>query len=154
LPDKLTHLRGAALTDAAACVSDRVRPAVSSSNTSTGTMTASVLFDIFRVADGKLAEHWDALTPQVATTVSGRTQTDGTTEVTDRDATDANRKLVAGFVETVLKGGKTDTITDYLSTERSGSTTSASATTSTAWPPSLASSPNRASAWSTTPCTR
>lgn len=76
-----------------------------------------VAFDIFRVADGRLAEHWDALTPQVDKTVSGRTQTDGPTEVTGLDATDANRKLVTGFVETVLQGGKTDTITDYLSTE-------------------------------------
>jgi predicted SnoaL-like aldol condensation-catalyzing enzyme len=77
-----------------------------------------VAFDIFRVADGKLAEHWDALAPQVGKTVSGRSQTDGATEVTDLDATAANRALVVGFVETVLQGGKTDTITDYLSTEK------------------------------------
>jgi predicted SnoaL-like aldol condensation-catalyzing enzyme len=77
-----------------------------------------VAFDIFRVADGKLAEHWDALTPQVDQTVSGRTQTDGSTEVTDLDATEANRKLVTGFVETVLQGGRTDTLTDYLSAEK------------------------------------
>lgn len=77
-----------------------------------------VAFDVFRVADGRLAEHWDALTPQVDKTVSGRTQTDGPTEVTDLGATEANRELVSGFVETVLKNGKTDTLTDYLSTEK------------------------------------
>jgi predicted SnoaL-like aldol condensation-catalyzing enzyme len=77
-----------------------------------------VAFDIFRVAEGKLAEHWDALAPRAGKTVSGRSQTDGATEVTDLDRTEANRVLVAGFVETVLKGGKTDTITDYLSTEK------------------------------------
>lgn len=77
-----------------------------------------VAFDIFRVADGKLAEHWDALAPVVATTVSGRSQTDGPTEVTDLDRTAANRALVVGFVETVLQGGKVDAIADYLSTER------------------------------------
>ncbi|WP_033338756.1 nuclear transport factor 2 family protein [Catenuloplanes japonicus] len=76
-----------------------------------------VAFDVFRVADGRLAEHWDALSPVVETTVSGRSQTDGPTEVTDLDRTEANRELVAGFVETVLKGGKVDTLTDYLSTE-------------------------------------
>jgi len=76
-----------------------------------------VAFDIFRVADGKLAEHWDALTPVVATTVSGRSQIDGPTEVTDPGKTEANRALVGAFVETVLKGGKVDMITDYLSTE-------------------------------------
>ncbi|MEU4163118.1 nuclear transport factor 2 family protein [Actinoplanes sp. NPDC026670] len=76
-----------------------------------------VAFDVFRVEDGKLAEHWDALSPLVAETVSGRSQTDGPAEVTDLDRTEANRALVTAFVETVLKGGKVDTITDFLSTE-------------------------------------
>ncbi|SDT16073.1 nuclear transport factor 2 family protein [Actinoplanes derwentensis] len=76
-----------------------------------------VAFDVFRVADGKLAEHWDALAPVVTSTVSGRSQTDGPTTVTDLGQTEANRVLVTDFVETVLKGGKVDTITDYLSTE-------------------------------------
>jgi predicted SnoaL-like aldol condensation-catalyzing enzyme len=76
-----------------------------------------VAFDVFRVAGGRLAEHWDALTPVVDKTVSGRTQTDGPTEVTDRDRTEANRELVAGFVADVLQGGKVDVLTDYLSTE-------------------------------------
>ena len=80
--------------------------------------TPFVAFDIFRVADGKLAEHWDALAPVVETTVSGRSQTDGPTEVTDLEETAANRALVAGFVDDVLKGGKADKITDYVSSEQ------------------------------------
>ncbi|CAO5179044.1 SnoaL-like domain-containing protein [Frankia sp. AiPs1] len=77
-----------------------------------------VAFDIFRVEGDQLAEHWDALAPVVEKTVSGRSQTDGPTEVADLDATEANRALVVGFVESVLKGGKVDTVTDYLSTEQ------------------------------------
>ncbi|MFD1367690.1 nuclear transport factor 2 family protein [Actinoplanes sichuanensis] len=76
-----------------------------------------VAFDIFRVEDGRLAEHWDALSPVVTETVSGRSQTDGPVEVTDLGRTEANRALVTGFVETVLQGGKVDAITDFLSTE-------------------------------------
>jgi predicted SnoaL-like aldol condensation-catalyzing enzyme len=76
-----------------------------------------VAFDVFRVEDGKLAEHWDALSPVVTTTVSGRSQTDGPTQVTGTADTEANRALVTGFVETVLQGGKVDTVTDFLSTE-------------------------------------
>jgi predicted SnoaL-like aldol condensation-catalyzing enzyme len=76
-----------------------------------------VAFDVFRVEDGKLAEHWDALAPVVTTTVSGRSQTDGPTQITGSADTEANRALVTGFVETVLQGGKVDTITDFLSTE-------------------------------------
>ncbi|XVU28507.1 nuclear transport factor 2 family protein [Actinoplanes sp. CA-054009] len=56
-----------------------------------------VAFDIFRVADGKLAEHWDALMPQTSPA-----EVDGVTEVTDLGATEANRALVAASVTNQL----------------------------------------------------
>ncbi|GAB1340215.1 nuclear transport factor 2 family protein [Streptomyces sp. E-15] len=75
-------------------------------------------FDIFRVDDdGKLAEHWDALTPLVENTVSGRSQTDGPTEITDADKTEANRALVTEFARKVLVGADYSVLTDYISTE-------------------------------------
>ncbi|MFE4874916.1 nuclear transport factor 2 family protein [Streptomyces sp. NPDC056682] len=75
-------------------------------------------FDIFRVdGDGKLAEHWDALTPRVENTVSGRSQTDGPTEITDADRTGANRALVAEFAQKVLVGADYSVLTDYISTD-------------------------------------
>ena len=75
-------------------------------------------FDIFRVdADGKIAEHWDALTPQAKDTVSGRSQTDGPAEVTDTDKTDTNRALVTQFAEKVLVGADYSLLTDYISTK-------------------------------------
>ncbi|MFF5979733.1 nuclear transport factor 2 family protein [Streptomyces olindensis] len=75
-------------------------------------------FDVFRVdADGKLAEHWDALTPRVEETVSGRSQTDGPTEVTRADRTEANRALVTEFARKVLVGADYSVLTDYISTE-------------------------------------
>ncbi|MFI6731393.1 nuclear transport factor 2 family protein [Nonomuraea sp. NPDC050451] len=76
-----------------------------------------VAFDLFRAENGKLAEHWDALTPLVTTTVSGRTQTDGPTQPTDLDRTEANRALVSEFAEKVLKGADYSVLTDYISTE-------------------------------------
>lgn len=76
-----------------------------------------VAFDIFRVdADGKLAEHWDALTPLVKDTASGRSQTDGPTEVTEPDSTEANRALVTEFADKVLVGADYSVLTDYIST--------------------------------------
>ncbi len=74
-------------------------------------------FDVFRVEDGKVAEHWDNLTPITAPNPSGHTQTDGPTEITDLDKTAENKALVTDFVETILKGGEVDRITDFLSTE-------------------------------------
>lgn len=77
-----------------------------------------VAFDIFRVSAGKLAEHWDALQPLAAATVSGRSQVDGAAVVTAPEQTEASRAVVVGFVETVLKGGRMDRITEFISAGR------------------------------------
>ncbi len=77
-----------------------------------------VAFDIIRVDEtGKVAEHWDALQPLVSETVSGRTQTDGPTEATDLDQTEANKALAVALVEDVLMGKDPSRITDYISDE-------------------------------------
>ncbi|MER7179102.1 nuclear transport factor 2 family protein [Streptomyces hyaluromycini] len=77
-----------------------------------------VAFDLFRVdADGRLAEHWDALTPVVADTASGRSQTDGPSAPSDPDRTEANRALVAEFAQKVLVGADYSVLTDYISTD-------------------------------------
>ena len=76
-----------------------------------------VAFDVFRVADGQVVEHWDNLSPMAQPNPSGRTQTDGATEITDRDKTSENKALVTGFVDAVLMGGAFDSVTDYVSTD-------------------------------------
>ena len=77
-----------------------------------------VAFDVFRVdGAGKLAEHWDALTPVVTQTVSGRSQTDGATAITAPELTEVNRALVAEFAEQVLVGADYSVLTEYISTE-------------------------------------
>jgi len=78
-----------------------------------------VAFDIIRLDDsGKVAEHWDALTPVVEETASGRTQTDGPTEATDIDTTEANKALAKALVEDVLMGKNPDKITEHISAEQ------------------------------------
>lgn len=74
-------------------------------------------FDVFRVEGGKVAEHWDNLQVPAEPNPSGRTMTDGATEITDQDKTAANKALVTDFVATVLKGGDASRITDFISTE-------------------------------------
>lgn len=73
-----------------------------------------VAFDIFRVKDGKIVEHWDNLMPVAEPNPSGHTQTDGPTEVVDLDKTDANRALVKDFIDTVLVGGAFDKLPAYF----------------------------------------
>ncbi|OZV68714.1 hypothetical protein CA834_08005 [Winogradskyella aurantia] len=77
-----------------------------------------VSFDIIRIDEnGKVAEHWDAMTPLVKETVNGRTQTDGPTDVRDLDKTEANKALAKALVEDVLMGKNPNKITDYISAE-------------------------------------
>ena len=73
-----------------------------------------VVFDLFRFEDGVAVEHWDGIQPKPETTVSGRTMTDGPTEITDRDRTEANRTLVVDFVTDVLMNGRFDRLPDYI----------------------------------------
>jgi len=73
-------------------------------------------FDIFRFEDGLIVEHWDNLQEQVTETASGRSQVDGSTEVTDVDQTEANKTLVKNLLNDVFFGANPDKITDYIST--------------------------------------
>jgi predicted SnoaL-like aldol condensation-catalyzing enzyme len=78
-----------------------------------------VAFDIIRVDEnGKVAEHWDAMTVLVKETASGRTQTDGPTIVEDLDKTEANKALAVSLIEDVLMGKNPGMITEYISSEQ------------------------------------
>ena len=64
-----------------------------------------VAFDVFRFNDeGKIAEHWDNLAALAQANPSGRTQIDGSMEVTDLDKTEENRELVKQFLYDVMQG--------------------------------------------------
>ena len=67
--------------------------------------------------DDRIIEHWDVITAWVDDTVSGHSQVDGPTEVTDLERTEANKEHVAAFINDVLIHGRGETITDYISTE-------------------------------------
>ena len=75
-------------------------------------------FDVFRFEDGKIVEHWDNLSEITPPNPSGRTQLDGETEIADIDQTDANKKLVEGFVKEVLMGGQADKMTTYVNPDK------------------------------------
>jgi hypothetical protein len=55
--------------------------------------------------------------PLSTETVSGRTQTDGPTEITDLDQTEENKALAVALIEDVLMGKNPAKITDYISAE-------------------------------------
>ncbi len=64
-----------------------------------------VAFDIIRVdQNGKVAEHWDAMMPQTSPNTSGRSLTDGVTEVKDLDKTEENKAQVKSLFEVLING--------------------------------------------------
>ncbi|RBW63157.1 hypothetical protein DS884_00350 [Tenacibaculum sp. E3R01] len=77
-----------------------------------------VTFDVWKIDEEKVTEHWDAVSPIVKTTTSGRSQFDGMTEITDLNKTQDNKKIVENFINDVLFGNNPNKITNYISTEK------------------------------------
>ncbi|MCG7587633.1 nuclear transport factor 2 family protein [Photobacterium sp. OFAV2-7] len=77
-----------------------------------------VTFDVWRMQDGQVAEHWDAISPVIKETASGRSQFDGPTLVTDTDKTEENKQLIANFMEDVFFGRAPEKISEYISAEQ------------------------------------
>ncbi|MEM7379157.1 MAG: nuclear transport factor 2 family protein [Pseudomonadota bacterium] len=62
--------------------------------------TPLVAFDVYRIENGLIAEHWDNLTPLASTpNPSGRTQVDGAVVITDHDRTQVNKAHVVEMVQ-------------------------------------------------------
>ena len=76
--------------------------------------TPMIAFDVFRVEDGKIAEHWDNLIAEQPVNPSGRTQIDGATEISDLDQTDANKAKVNEFITKTLIDHEQVDFTQYI----------------------------------------
>ncbi|OQV11685.1 hypothetical protein BV898_14029 [Hypsibius exemplaris] len=76
---------------------------------------ARVAFDIWRFEDGQVVEHWDnfQINHSDPNPFSGRTMTDGPTEVTDLDRTETNKAVVRELVEDRI-AGRFDKLADYF----------------------------------------
>jgi predicted SnoaL-like aldol condensation-catalyzing enzyme len=73
-----------------------------------------IAFDLFRFADGRIAEHWGGQEPEAPPNLSGRTQVDGPTVIRDREKTEANRTLVRTYRETVMVALRFDRIEEFI----------------------------------------
>jgi predicted SnoaL-like aldol condensation-catalyzing enzyme len=61
-----------------------------------------IAWDLYRVADGLIVEHWDGRQAEVTETASGHSMLDGPTEVTQPGATAANQQLVEPAVHAIF----------------------------------------------------
>lgn len=62
-------------------------------------------FDLYRVADGKIVEHWDGLVPEAGPNASGRTQLDGPSDPGEGHDVEGNRRIVHEFFTRTLIDG-------------------------------------------------
>ncbi len=76
------------------------------------------VFDLFRVRDGLLVEHWDAIQDQPPTSGPGRTMLDGPTSVRDTERTAANKALVASFLDSALVSGQLEPLPHFFDGDR------------------------------------
>lgn len=74
----------------------------------------AIAFDLFRFKDAKIVEHWGGQEPEAPPNLSGRTQVDGPTEILDREKTEANRRLVRTYRETVMVELRFDRIEEFI----------------------------------------
>ncbi len=71
-------------------------------------------FDIFRIEDGKVVEHWDNLQEKAAKpSPSGHTMLDGPTTASDLDKTEANKALMRRYMDDLLNGRR-ETFPSYF----------------------------------------
>jgi predicted SnoaL-like aldol condensation-catalyzing enzyme len=75
----------------------------------------TVAFDIHRYEHGVAVEHWDNLQEMaLGRNKSGRTMTDGKTQVTDLAKTQANKDTARRFTQDVLIAQRLATVADYF----------------------------------------
>ncbi len=73
-----------------------------------------VAFNLFRVQDDRIIEHWEVVQPDITDTVHGRSMFDGPTYVADKERTDENRELVRQLVEKVFIGRDDSALDAFL----------------------------------------
>jgi predicted SnoaL-like aldol condensation-catalyzing enzyme len=75
-----------------------------------------VAFNLFRVQDDRIIEHWEVVQPRIADadTVHGRSVVGGPHLLTDLDRTNDNKKLVRRLMEQVFIGGEDPASGDFF----------------------------------------
>jgi len=84
--------------------------------TGSGGPTA-VRFDLWRVADGAVAEHWGDEEQWVPETANGHTQIDGARATDHSEHTETTRRIATATVQTILVEGDTSALDVHLAGE-------------------------------------
>jgi hypothetical protein len=77
----------------------------------------NVLFDVFKLENGLIVEHWVFSTQAAPPNQSGHTQTDGPTQAKPDENTEKSKSIVREYYETVHISGDHGKISQYSSEE-------------------------------------
>lgn len=75
-------------------------------------------YDLFRLENGLIVEHWDVIAAFVEKTASGRTMVDGPSQLDHLEKTESHLAIMQRFVDEVLLGGQSDQLASYVSAEQ------------------------------------
>lgn len=75
---------------------------------------AAVRFDLWRLADSAIVEHWGDQEPWAAQTANDHTQIDGSALIDHTADTGETRRIATATVQTILIDGDTSSLEEYL----------------------------------------
>ncbi|RDU70930.1 ester cyclase [Helicobacter brantae] len=77
-----------------------------------------VAFDVFKIKDSKILNHWSNVSDKTPPNPSGRTQLDGVMQVSLQSDVEKNKEIVGAFLEEVLKNQNTSNMEKYLNKDK------------------------------------
>ncbi|MRI00033.1 hypothetical protein GH721_05730 [Kriegella sp. EG-1] len=72
------------------------------------------VLDLYRLYDGLIAEHWDAIKDSAPTTINGNPEVEGPIMIENKKLTDKNKSIVEDYVNNVLINRNFDQLSNYL----------------------------------------
>ena len=76
-----------------------------------------IVVDIFRFENGKVAEHWDAVQDQPATTLNGHAMMGGPPPTEDQSSVEENKKIVEKCYKQVFINREVDALPDFVAAD-------------------------------------
>ncbi|MGA0555925.1 nuclear transport factor 2 family protein [Larkinella sp. VNQ87] len=73
--------------------------------------------DLFRLRNGQMVEHWDAIEDQPETSPNGHPMLNGATEIEDHAMTERNKDIVGRFFQPVFIEHRFDWLADFVAPE-------------------------------------
>ena len=72
------------------------------------------VLDVFRIEDGLLAEHWDAIQDQSESNLNGNSEIEGPILIENKEKTSFNKKIVKDFIHQVLVKRNFERTKDFI----------------------------------------